>query len=75
MGRLIKSLGLISKDTVIEHSASDFSTGFVGQEGKQTREIFRAALGGVLFIDEACPLNSSKGGPYMVHLPPSTHTR
>ena len=65
MGGLLKALGLIPKDSVTECSASDFSTGFVGQSGKQTREIFRAALGGVLFIDEAYRLHPEKGGVYM----------
>eukprot|EP00930_Biecheleria_cincta_P074284 TRINITY_DN6148_c0_g3_i1.p1 TRINITY_DN6148_c0_g3~~TRINITY_DN6148_c0_g3_i1.p1 ORF type:complete len:2010 (+),score=360.50 TRINITY_DN6148_c0_g3_i1:98-6127(+) len=65
MGRLLKALSLISKADVIECSASDLCTGFVGQAGKQTCEVFKKALGGILFIDEAYRLNPEKGGAYM----------
>lgn len=53
VGRMFKSLGIISADTVIECSAKDFTTGFVGQSAGKTREMFEKALGQVLFIDEA----------------------
>jgi len=56
---------LISKGTVTECSASDLTTGFVGQAGAKTREVFRSALGSLLFIDEAYRLNPEKGGAYM----------
>ena len=65
MGKLFTALGLLSSGDVKQHSASDFSTGFVGQAAKKTREIFEQALGGVLFIDEAYRLDpraTSRGG-------------
>jgi SpoVK/Ycf46/Vps4 family AAA+-type ATPase len=65
MGKMLYSLGVIPSEEVIEKSASDFMTGFVGQSGKQTREIFQQALGRVLFIDEAYQLNPAVGGSYM----------
>lgn len=53
VGQVFKSLGIISSDTVIECSAKDFITGFVGQASGKTREMFEKGLGQVLFIDEA----------------------
>jgi ATP-dependent Zn protease len=38
---------------VFSCTASDFTTGYVGQAGNKTRDKFEEALGQVLFIDEA----------------------
>ena len=65
MGKMLCSTGIIPCEEVVEKSASDFVTGFVGQSGKQTRDIFEQALGRVLFIDEAYQLNPRVGGSYM----------
>jgi len=53
LGRMFQALGVLQNDRVYAHSASDFSTGYVGQAGGKTRELLTEALGGVLFIDEA----------------------
>ena len=65
MGQMFCSLGLIPFSEVVETSPSKMQTGYVGQTAKQTREIFRSALGKVLFIDEAYGLNPTKGGQFM----------
>lgn len=65
MGKMFCSLGLIPCDEVVELSASDLITGYVGQAGKATREKFEKARGKVLFIDEAYQLNPQQGGSYM----------
>ena len=65
MGQMLSSLGLLAQPLVVERSASDFVTGFANQASGKTREIFRLALGGVLFIDEAYRLNPKKGGIMM----------
>ena len=65
MGKLLTSLNLLGRNDVVECSASDFVTGYTGQAGNQTREKFRSALGGVLFIDEAYRLNPKKTPGYM----------
>jgi hypothetical protein len=57
MGTLFHQLGLLSSSEVKQHSASEFSTGYIGQAGMRTRRLFEEALGGVLFIDEAYRLN------------------
>lgn len=68
MGQMLSSLGLLAQPLVFEHSASDFVTGFANQASGKTRDIFRSALGGVLFIDEAYRLNPKKGGHDMAEV-------
>jgi SpoVK/Ycf46/Vps4 family AAA+-type ATPase len=57
MGRVFEELGILASAEVHETSASEFTTGYVGQAGGKTQEVMRAALGSVLFIDEAYRLN------------------
>jgi rubrerythrin len=65
MGRMFFSLGLLPCDDVIEISASDLVTGYVGQAGGKTLDVLTKARGKVLFIDEAYQLNPQQGGSYM----------
>jgi AAA+ superfamily predicted ATPase len=65
MGQILTSLNLLGRTDVVECSASDFITGYLGQAGEKTRELFKSALGGVLFIDEAYRLNPGKVPGYM----------
>lgn len=65
MGKLLTSLNLLGRNDVVECTASDFVTGYLGQSGIKTREVFKSALGGVLFIDEAYRLNPNKSHGYM----------
>ncbi len=60
LGRMFKSLGILHSDEVVSHSASSFTTGYVGQSGPKMREIVTSALGKVLFIDEAYRMNSDQ---------------
>lgn len=64
VGALFKSLDLLSSPDVVEHSASDFGTGFAGQSAEETRKIFASALGKTLFVDEAY-----RCGVHMMHRP------
>jgi hypothetical protein len=57
MGKMFFSLGILPCDDVIEISASDLVTGFVGQAGIKTLDVLTKAKGKVLFIDEAYQLN------------------
>jgi SpoVK/Ycf46/Vps4 family AAA+-type ATPase len=61
VGRLYKSLGLLKKGHVVEVSRHDLVAGYVGQTALKTMDRVKAALDGVLFIDEAYSLMS--GGP------------
>ncbi|GFR50032.1 hypothetical protein Agub_g12193 [Astrephomene gubernaculifera] len=65
VGRLFESLGLLASSELVSCSASDFVTGYANQAAGKTREMFKKAVGGVLFIDEAYRLNPKHGGPYM----------
>jgi len=65
MGMLFESLGVLPSEDVIQVSASQFSTGFVGQTAANTRDIFDSARGAVLFIDEAYRLYDPLGRSYM----------
>ena len=79
MGQLFAALGVLPSAEVVQVSASEFSTGYVGQAAARTRDIFDSARGAVLFIDEAYRLYDPLGRSYMqaaltsrtspVHLP------
>ena len=65
MGMLFESLGVLPSADVVQVSASEFSTGFVGQTAARTRDIFDSARGAVLFVDEAYRLYDPLGRSYM----------
>lgn len=59
MGKLFFSLGLLPTSDVVETTAAEFSTGYVGQAGSKTSDILMKARGKVLFIDEAYQVKSN----------------
>lgn len=64
MGLLFEALGVLPSSDVVQVSASDFVTGYVGQAAGKTRDIFESARGAVLFIDEAYRLYDPTGRSY-----------
>lgn len=56
IGRVYKSLGLLSSGQLIETDRSGLVAGYVGQTAIKTKEVVESAIGGVLFIDEAYTL-------------------
>ena len=65
MGMLFEALGVLPSADVVQVSASQFSTGFVGQTAANTRDIFDSARGAVLFVDEAYRLYDPLGRSFM----------
>ncbi|WP_312280160.1 AAA family ATPase [Oscillibacter sp.] len=57
MARIYHSLGILSKGHLVEVDRSGLVAGYVGQTAIKTGKVIDAALGGVLFIDEAYALN------------------
>ena len=60
IGRLYKQIGVLSKGQLVEIDRSGLVAGFVGQTALKTQEKIKAAMGGVLFIDEAYALTSNE---------------
>ena len=56
IGELLYQKGMIATNKMVEVSRGDLIGGYQGQTAIKTREHLQAALGGVLFIDEAYSL-------------------
>ena len=56
IGELLYQKGMIATNKMVEVSRGDLIGGYQGQTAIKTREQLQAALGGVLFIDEAYSL-------------------
>lgn len=54
---VLQQCGYLKRGHLKVVSRADLVSGYVGQTAKQTRDVIRDALGGVLFIDEAYALN------------------
>lgn len=59
MAAMFKEMGLLKQGQLIETDRSGLVAEYVGQTAGKTEQIFKSALGGVLFIDEAYSLASN----------------
>ena len=62
--RIMKENGLLSKGQLVEVGRGDLVAKYVGWTAKTVQDKFRAAMGGVLFIDEAYSLVEDRGGSF-----------
>ena len=62
LGRLLKKIGHLQTGHVIEVSVPEMIGQFVGETPQKVLAALQAAVGGILFIDEAYGLLSSKSG-------------
>jgi replication-associated recombination protein RarA len=62
MGKIYKSLGLMSKGQVIESSRPDLVGEYIGHTAIKTNKLIDEAMHGILFVDEAYALSDNSGG-------------
>lgn len=62
VGRIYKALRVVPDGHLVETDASGLVAGFVGQTALKTAEQIDAALGGILFVDEAYGLTRNDFG-------------
>ena len=61
LAEIFRALGVLSRGHLTEVDRSGLVAGYVGQTALKVTEVVERALGGVLFIDEAYALTTSRG--------------
>jgi SpoVK/Ycf46/Vps4 family AAA+-type ATPase len=64
VAKYLKAIGVLSEGQLREVSRTDLVGQYVGHTAKQTSEVIKSAIGGVLFIDEAYALSRDKHDPF-----------
>ncbi|MFD1850964.1 AAA family ATPase [Oceanobacillus bengalensis] len=59
---LFKSIDILKKGHLVEVARTELVASYVGQTALKTEKVFKSALGGVLFIDEAYTLANDQFG-------------
>ncbi len=60
LGKIYKSMGLLSKGHVKEVDRSDLVAQYIGQTAPRVKKVIEEARGGILFVDEAYALTRGK---------------
>jgi SpoVK/Ycf46/Vps4 family AAA+-type ATPase len=60
IGRIFSNLGILTKKIFKKVSRNDLVAGYLGQTAIKTKDMIKASLGGVLFIDEAYSLGNTE---------------
>lgn len=60
IGRMYKQLGALPTGQTVVVTKADLVAGYIGQTAPKTRQKFKEAVGGVLFIDEAYTLTPAE---------------
>ncbi|MFF7251231.1 right-handed parallel beta-helix repeat-containing protein [Embleya sp. NPDC008237] len=63
-GRILAALGMLTRGHLVEADRGSLVGEYVGHTAPRTTAVFRKALGGVLFIDEAYSLTAAGGGDF-----------
>ncbi len=61
LAQIYRTLGVVEKGHLVETDRAGLVAGYVGQTALKVKEVFQAALGGVLLIDEAHALARGVG--------------
>lgn len=64
MARIFRSLGVLERGHLVEVDREELVAGYIGQTAIKTAEKIDAAMGGVLFIDEAYSLMGSSDNDF-----------
>lgn len=64
MAKIYKALGFLERGHLVEVDRQALISGYVGQTAAKAKEMIDAAMGGVLFIDEAYALTKGSGNDY-----------
>ncbi|WP_050632240.1 AAA family ATPase [Bacillus andreraoultii] len=62
VAELFKNIGILKKGHLVELARPELVAPYVGQTALKTEKVFKSALGGVLFIDEAYALANDQFG-------------
>ncbi len=61
LAKIYYAIGASKKDTLVEVDRGGLVSGYIGQTAAKVHDVVEEALDGILFIDEAYALTSSKG--------------
>lgn len=62
MAKMFKEMDILKSGHLVETDKSGLVASYVGQTAEKTTEVFKSALGGILFIDEAYSITSENNG-------------